>query len=143
MWCLFLFFKQKTAYEMRISDWSSDVCSSDLVYNLVVLRVVQDPRDTSAADGPREALTGFVPQLSMMVSAAFAILAIGVLVYFLHHIPASIRINTVLGGIGRKLIHDIERRFPIEGGSREPERRISGRSEEHTSAVQLLMRISY
>src|SRR3546814_5093618 len=29
--CLF-FFKQKTAYEMRISDWSSDVCSSDLLY---------------------------------------------------------------------------------------------------------------
>src|SRR3546814_10248471 len=28
-WCFFLF-KQKTAYEMRISDWSSDVCSSDL-----------------------------------------------------------------------------------------------------------------
>src|SRR3546814_2969315 len=27
----FCFFKQKTAYEMRISDWSSDVCSSDLV----------------------------------------------------------------------------------------------------------------
>src|SRR3546814_5395376 len=29
---LFFFFKQKTAYEMRISDWSSDVCSSDLVH---------------------------------------------------------------------------------------------------------------
>src|SRR3546814_3332204 len=28
----FLFFKQKTAYEMRISDWSSDVCSSDLIH---------------------------------------------------------------------------------------------------------------
>src|SRR3546814_13913156 len=28
--CLFFFFKQKTAYEMRISDWSSDVCSSEL-----------------------------------------------------------------------------------------------------------------
>src|SRR3546814_2925244 len=28
--CGFVFFKQKTAYEMRISDWSSDVCSSDL-----------------------------------------------------------------------------------------------------------------
>src|SRR3546814_6794588 len=28
---LFFFFKQKTAYEMRISDWSSDVCSSDLL----------------------------------------------------------------------------------------------------------------
>src|SRR3546814_5362172 len=31
LWCVFFFFKQKTAYEMRISDWSSDVCSSDLV----------------------------------------------------------------------------------------------------------------
>src|SRR3546814_5623747 len=31
-WCIcFFFFKQKTAYEMRISDWSSDVCSSDLL----------------------------------------------------------------------------------------------------------------
>src|SRR3546814_3325961 len=28
----FIFFKQKTAYEMRISDWSSDVCSSDLMF---------------------------------------------------------------------------------------------------------------
>src|SRR3546814_6946414 len=31
LFCVFFFFKQKTAYEMRISDWSSDVCSSDLV----------------------------------------------------------------------------------------------------------------
>src|SRR3546814_3133788 len=31
---IFFFFKQKTAYEMRISDWSSDVCSSDLVFHL-------------------------------------------------------------------------------------------------------------
>src|SRR3546814_14110894 len=30
--CLFFFVKQKTAYEMRISDWSSDVCSSDLLF---------------------------------------------------------------------------------------------------------------
>src|SRR3546814_3152489 len=38
MLCLvfcFFFFKQKTAYEMRISDWSSDVCSSDLLGGLV------------------------------------------------------------------------------------------------------------
>src|SRR3546814_1328433 len=31
VFCIFFFFKQKTAYEMRISDWSSDVCSSDLL----------------------------------------------------------------------------------------------------------------
>src|SRR3546814_19580679 len=33
---IFFFFKQKTAYEMRISDWSSDVCSSDLATNFII-----------------------------------------------------------------------------------------------------------
>src|SRR3546814_2349915 len=37
---LFFFFKQKTAYEMRISDWSSDVCSSDLLDRLLEHRDV-------------------------------------------------------------------------------------------------------
>src|SRR3546814_3584448 len=32
---LFFYFKQKTAYEMRISDWSSDVCSSDLLRPMI------------------------------------------------------------------------------------------------------------
>src|SRR3546814_5715907 len=32
IYLLLFFFKQKTAYEMRISDWSSDVCSSDLLF---------------------------------------------------------------------------------------------------------------
>src|SRR3546814_5496891 len=41
MWW-FLFFKQKTAYEMRISDWSSDVCSSDLHFS----RLAGQCRDT-------------------------------------------------------------------------------------------------
>src|SRR3546814_2349678 len=42
---IFFFFKQKTAYEMRISDWSSDVCSSDLGYTLA-----QYSPDTAAID---------------------------------------------------------------------------------------------
>src|SRR3546814_2241727 len=39
--CIFFFFKQKTAYEMRISDWSSDVCSSDLI---ILRPAVIDPK---------------------------------------------------------------------------------------------------
>src|SRR3546814_18688311 len=41
--CSFFFFKQKTAYEMRISDWSSDVCSSDLLADPAAL--IKPPRD--------------------------------------------------------------------------------------------------
>src|SRR3546814_4129545 len=37
---LFFFFKQKTAYEMRISDWSSDVCSSDLTLAHLIDRLL-------------------------------------------------------------------------------------------------------
>src|SRR3546814_5020671 len=41
----FFFFKQKTAYEMRISDWSSDVCSSDLVEALPIEQLVLQEHD--------------------------------------------------------------------------------------------------
>src|SRR3546814_10928309 len=46
----FFFFKQKTAYDMRISDWSSDVCSSDLICRLGNL--VQHSRDSLAIKVP-------------------------------------------------------------------------------------------
>src|SRR3546814_19634066 len=39
MLLVFFFFKQKTAYDMRISDWSSDVCSSDLLARGIEQRV--------------------------------------------------------------------------------------------------------
>src|SRR3546814_8334142 len=45
----FFFFKQKTAYEMRISDWSSDVCSSDLSYSHVPARGAGAPSGDATA----------------------------------------------------------------------------------------------
>src|SRR3546814_7451133 len=48
----FFFFKQKTAYEMRISDWSSDVCSSDLdrIEAIVVFPVPGGPHSSRDID---------------------------------------------------------------------------------------------
>src|SRR3546814_9213137 len=47
------FFKQKTAYEMRISDWSSDVCSSDLALSPVNMeKLVTFPVETALAGIP-------------------------------------------------------------------------------------------
>src|SRR3546814_6238710 len=51
VFCCFFFFKQKTAYEMRISDWSSDVCSSDLA-GLWRVRNISDRGMMLAADVP-------------------------------------------------------------------------------------------
>src|SRR3546814_8536257 len=47
--CFFLFFKQKTAYELRISDWSSDVCSSDLRVRLLGRQVIERIDDIERA----------------------------------------------------------------------------------------------
>src|SRR3546814_6227311 len=53
VYCVF-FFKQKTAYEMRISDWSSDVCSSDLRELAGVGRtLVENALDTSERVDPQ------------------------------------------------------------------------------------------
>src|SRR3546814_3590614 len=64
---VFFVFKQKTAYEMRISDWSSDVCSSDLRAHRCSfpagLRAVSSPRFHRAAPAPpaREQGSGRLP----------------------------------------------------------------------------------
>src|SRR3546814_8366484 len=50
----FFFFKQKTAYEMRISDWSSDVCSSDLPSDDIISAVDYLKEPPQAGDGERE-----------------------------------------------------------------------------------------
>src|SRR3546814_903879 len=54
----FFFFKQKTAYEMRISDWSSDVCSSDLTPHL---SGTPDGWDPSVLEPLLDRLAGFKP----------------------------------------------------------------------------------
>src|SRR3546814_8617797 len=61
-WCglllHFFFFKQKTAYEMRISDWSSDVCSSDLTEIFRQCRRIEQLQEGYRGRGVRDDLPG-------------------------------------------------------------------------------------
>src|SRR3546814_5906604 len=50
------FFKQKTAYEMRISDWSSDVCSSDLGEIQVAVQLLEEQKKVTASVRPNLSL---------------------------------------------------------------------------------------
>src|SRR3546814_5031439 len=108
-----VFFKQKTAYEMRISDWSSDVCSSDL-YN-----------------GQRP--------MMMAVTAAGVVLAL--LIAILITVLTITRPITRITGTMRKLA-DGDLETAVDGAERSDEIGAM-RSEEHTSELQSLMRISY
>src|SRR3546814_10275261 len=112
--CFFFFFKQKTADDMRISDWSSDVCSSDLA----ALRA--------------EAVQWFNLERSgdMTVDDELR---------FLEWLDRS--------DTHRDAYRLVERAWLIAGTiAQEPEMLPSadtGRSEEHTSELQSLMRIPY
>ena len=75
------------------------------VYCLVVLRTIRSG-DESA----------FVPQISVMVGLLLALCSIGVLIYFIHHVPHSIHINTVVARIGKQLIDSVDERFPADIG---------------------------
>src|SRR3546814_2504496 len=127
----FFFFKQKTAYEMRISDWSSDVCSSDL------LRAPGSRADHRLAAQPRRPWSFWGLPGAAGRSRP--------------HLPAA---------PGARAPHRLRREDqPRAGGQRPAQRRglegragerlaaaaeqPGGRSEEHTSELQSLMRISY
>src|SRR3546814_10726441 len=82
--CCVFFFKQKTAYEMRISDWSSDVCSSDLIDGVSVngldigeLTSRMDARDMA------EFAQGIDLTLLLSSTWPFIVLALGVFFYCL------------------------------------------------------------
>ncbi|GGD58127.1 DUF2254 domain-containing protein [Erythrobacter arachoides] len=112
------------------------------VYALVVLRSVRTEEETasSLADAATTAMPGFTPQLSLLVAYLLMALCVGVLVFFLNHIPSSIRINKVLEGIGVRLLEAIRETYPVEDTLRDAVRPKDGRDlvSQHTGYIQLI-----
>lgn len=86
------------------------------VYALIVLRSVraEDETPVPSLDAAASALPGFTPQLSLLVAYLMMAICVAVLVFFLNHIPSSIRINKVLEGIGCRLLDAIRETYPVE-----------------------------
>ncbi len=72
-------------------------------YCLMVLRTVR-----SADEGG----TNFVPQVAVLVGVLFALASLGVLIYFIHHIPESIHITTVVANLGREFADKVDEVYP-------------------------------
>ena len=111
------------------------------VYALTVLHTVRGEEETPVSgSGAGDALPGFVPQLSLLVAYGLMALSIGVLVYFLNHVPSGIRINKVIHDIGQRLLGAVCQEFP-ELGSEPPQgNRPSGEPLQatRTGYVQLI-----
>ncbi len=114
--------------EDRGNQFSLATFIGTFVYALTVLRTVrQENEPVSVLMGTGEtALPGFVPQLSLLTAYALTGISVAVLVFFLNHIPDSIRINSVLHGVGKRLLRVIEKRYPDEDCGAEPMRADGG-----------------
>ena len=114
--------------EDRGNQFSLATFIGTFVYALMVLRTVrQEDEPTAFVLGDADnSFPGFVPQLSLLVAFGLTVISVAVLVYFLNHIPDSIRVNTVLHGIGRRLTKLILRRFPDEDSGLESKQRDGG-----------------
>lgn len=112
------------------------------VFALTVLRTVraEDERPASAVDAAATALPGFVPQLSLLVAFVLMVLSVAVLVFFLNHVPSSIRINSVIRDIGERLLGAVAATYPEEGEEDGPVNRPRGRPFRAKSAgyIQLI-----
>src|SRR3546814_7391836 len=115
---LVFFFKQKTAYEMRISDWSSDVCSSDLVEQ-------HAHGDIALDDRPVDLIANVLRNRGIEIDQAVV-----------DQRQDDGRRQCLAGRRNRDRQIKVHRQV----GARHV---ASGRSEEHTSELQSLMRISY
>ena len=128
--------------EDRGNQFSLATFIGTFVYSLTVLRTVRAEDETAAnvADAAADALPGFVPQLSLLVAYALMALSVAVLVYFLNHVPASIRINSVIEGIARRLIDQVRIVYPDPDCGREPVevRRGTPVASKATGYVQLI-----
>src|SRR3546814_2686259 len=135
--CVF-FFKQKTAYEMRISDWSSDVCSSDLWPRAILLNAWGTANMRTGGDDIAQALA-LIGARPTWEGASGRVTGFEIVPIDLLDRP-RIDVTLKVSGFFRDA-------FPaqvalFDAASRAVQA-LDERSEEHTSELQSLMRISY
>src|SRR3546814_5544787 len=146
---VFVFFvKQKTAYEMRISDWSSDVCSSDLLARKLIRtkQVRKIPVVLTMAEVKRllDATRCLKHQAALSVAYGAGLRVAEVSALKVTDIDSKrmlLRIERGKGGRYRNAMLPEGLLLLLRDWWRAG--RQQGRSEEHTSELQSLMRISY
>jgi uncharacterized membrane protein len=79
------------------------------LYCLVVLRTVRRPEEFV-----------FVPHLSVSLGVLFAVVSLGVLIYFIHHVSVSLQANEIVARVGAELIEGVDRLFPEQIGRGAP-----------------------
>src|SRR3546814_6358006 len=148
---MFFFFKQKTAYDMRISDWSSDVCSSDLVVFDVLARLLRHRYGEGALVYARN-VTDVDDKINAAAAAEGVDISVVTARYEKHYLDDMAALGVAPPDVAPRATAHIDEMIAmigrlIEGGHAYAAEGHAlfhvPRSEEHTSELQSLMRNSY
>lgn len=101
----------------KANQFTLGVFISTFIYCLMVLRTVRNaevasPGSTAAGD----LASAFVPHVAVIVGVLMALVSVGVLIFFVHHIPESMHVSNIIAGVGRGLNKQIENQLPARVG---------------------------
>ena len=86
--------------------------TSTFVYCLLILRITR----TGDVSGLENGVAEFVPNVSLLVAMGLTMASVGVMIFFIHHIPETLNVGNITGRVGRKLRNDIKEMFPDKIG---------------------------
>jgi uncharacterized membrane protein len=99
------------------NQFTLGVFISTFIYCLLVLRTVRNG-DTGPEGqlNSNAAIAPFVPHIAVLVGVLMAICSVGVLIYFIHHVPETIHVSNIIAAVGRGLNQRIDDQFPLRVG---------------------------
>ncbi len=108
--------------------------TSTFVYCLLILRIARTG-DTGSGENT---IAEFVPNVSLLVAMALTLFSVGVMIFFIHHIPETLNVGNITGQVGRKLRKDLTNMFPDDmGDGEDPEDVIDTSIYSHKNAVKI------
>ena len=105
--------------------------TSTFVYCLLILRIAR----TGDASGIENGVTEFVPNLSLLVAMGLTMVSVGVMIFFIHHIPETLNVGNITGQVGRKLRRDIKDMYPENIGNDDADIEINPDCYHHKDAA--------
>lgn len=94
--------------------------TSTFIYCLLILRVAR----TGDRGSGEDLVTEFVPNISLLTAMGLTLVSVGVLIFFIHHVPETLNVGNITSRVGRQLRNDIERLYPDDLGVQDKDQNV-------------------
>lgn len=107
--------------------------TSTFIYCLLILRVAR----TGDAEGADNAVAEFVPNISLLTAMGLTLMSVGVLIYFIHHVPETLNVGNITARVGRRLRNDIEALYPQDIGQQDTDKDVDIERYPFSAAIEI------